>query len=117
MLRTIANVLIVPSAVLVLGLPADTGAAVRAASTESQASSSRGLYSKAQSDRGKAAYGLNCAACHGNDLTGDPAMQSPSLAGDDFLKSWTAKSVDDLFDKIRTTMPANSPGSVPEDQV
>jgi S-disulfanyl-L-cysteine oxidoreductase SoxD len=82
-----------------------------------QGSTSDGVFSQAQSDRGKAVFALNCAACHGADLSGDSTMQSPALAGDEFMKNWTAKSLDDLFDRIRTTMPANSPGSVPDDQV
>jgi mono/diheme cytochrome c family protein len=45
-----------------------------------------GAYSAEQATRGKAAYGDNCAACHGPTLTGGDS--APPLAGSNFLNNW-----------------------------
>jgi hypothetical protein len=37
---------------------------------------------------------------------------SPPLAGGAFLANWNTLSVGDLFDRTRTTMPQNKPGSL-----
>ena len=41
---------------------------------------------------------------------------SPALAGDAFLEKWNGKTVDDLFELIRSTMPADSPGTLSRQQ-
>ena len=43
-----------------------------------------------QANWGDIQYGLACAACHGDDLTGGIG---PSLVGDDFQAVWTGRSV------------------------
>jgi mono/diheme cytochrome c family protein len=67
-----------------------------------------GVYSKAQAARGQTAYGELCATCHGPSLNGGEA--SPALAGEDFLGRWRGRTVNDLFEDLRTTMPADDPG-------
>lgn len=63
---------------------------------------------------GKAAYGAACAACHGETLGGrDPA---PSLAGRGFLVRWAGRDALALFERMRTTMPPEAPGSLGEDR-
>jgi hypothetical protein len=37
---------------------------------------------------------------------------SPPLAGGEFLSNWNTLSVGDLFDRTRSTMPQNKPGSL-----
>ncbi len=69
-----------------------------------------GVYTKAQADRGKAAYTQRCALCHGAELNG--GNESPPLTGPGFLAKWSARSVGDLFENIRATMPADKPGSL-----
>jgi hypothetical protein len=63
---------------------------------------------------GNAAYLQNCStSCHGADLSGnDPA---PALAGSTFLVKWQGRSADDLFNKIRTTMPPTGPASLSQE--
>ena len=73
-----------------------------------------GVYSDAQAKRGEAAYTKSCAGCHGPDLAG--ADTAPSLTGSEFNAGWTDQTLDDLFDRIKTTMPGDAPGSLPADQ-
>jgi S-disulfanyl-L-cysteine oxidoreductase SoxD len=69
-----------------------------------------GVYTSAQADRGKLLYGKQCASCHGAALEG--SGQAPPLQGADFLGDWNGQNVDDLFEKIQATMPADMPGSL-----
>ncbi len=69
-----------------------------------------GVFTEAQATRGKAAYLSACASCHQEGLQG--ADLAPPLKGDDFLLPWTSKSVQDLFDRVQTTMPGDAPGSL-----
>ncbi len=43
-----------------------------------------------QANWGDLQYGIACAACHGDDLTGG---DGPALVGDDFVAAWTGRSV------------------------
>jgi mono/diheme cytochrome c family protein len=70
-----------------------------------------GVYTAEQAERGKAAYGTQCAACHGASLTGGDV--APALSGSPFLNNWNNTSAGDLFERIHTTMPQNAPGSLP----
>ena len=72
-----------------------------------------GVYADAQASRGEGLYGQQCAACHSGDLSGSGA---PPLAGTDFLGSWDKTPVADLVEKIATSMPSSSPGSLSRDQ-
>ena len=69
-----------------------------------------GVYTADQAMQGKAIFADKCATCHGADLTG--AEMAPPLAGATFLGDWVGQSVDDLFTRIHTTMPANDPGDL-----
>lgn len=70
-----------------------------------------GVFTDVQAKRGEAAYGMNCAGCHGEDLYG--RAMGP-LRGDHFLDRWREDSLDVLFTHIRTRMPANAAGSLSE---
>ncbi len=69
-----------------------------------------GVYTQAQSDRGKALYAEQCASCHGGELTG--GEMAPPLSGGEFMAGWDGLTVGDLFERIRISMPQNSPGSL-----
>jgi cytochrome c553 len=56
--------------------------------------------------RGGALYKQQCVSCHGDALEG---RNGPPLAGADFRSRWPTS---DLTDKIRNTMPENSPGKL-----
>lgn len=75
-----------------------------------------GVYTEAQAMRGETLYAEQCAACHGEDLTG-VADLFPALIGDTFVANWQGKSVGELFEKISMTMPALDPGSLMPEQV
>jgi mono/diheme cytochrome c family protein len=69
----------------------------------------QGAYAADQATRGAALYKMQCVECHGAELEG---VVGPPLAGPDFLSSWAGKSMSDLAEKIRTTMPLNDPGTL-----
>ncbi len=69
-----------------------------------------GVYTEAQAQRGETAYATHCQACHGAQLTG--VGEAKPLGGSAFLSSWNGLTVGDLFDRIRSTMPATAPKSL-----
>ena len=71
---------------------------------------SEGVYSSAQADSGKILYSAQCALCHGAALTG--GNEAPPLTGEGFLAKWQKRPLNDLFENIRTTMPADRPGTI-----
>jgi mono/diheme cytochrome c family protein len=73
-----------------------------------------GVYTTAQAQRGADLYAANCASCHGIALTGGES--APPLTGGEFLSNWNGLTVGDLFERIRTTMPADRPGKLTRDQ-
>jgi mono/diheme cytochrome c family protein len=72
-----------------------------------------GVFSDAQAARGQVLYSQQCASCHGNALEG---AQGPPLAADVFLSRWQKRSLAELANKIRNTMPAANPGSLTSQQ-
>lgn len=73
-----------------------------------------GVYTEAQAERGAKVYTEQCGVCHGPDLKGSDVI--PALTGPDFVANWKDKTAGDLFDKVKTTMPAISPGSLTPEQ-
>jgi quinoprotein glucose dehydrogenase len=73
-----------------------------------------GVYAQTQAGRGKEIYASSCSGCHGDTLEG--SGQIPPLAGPEFLNDWKGQTLADLFDKMKTTMPADSPGKLTNDQ-
>jgi quinoprotein glucose dehydrogenase len=69
-----------------------------------------GVYTDAQNKRGEALAKTSCESCHGEQLAGSDL--APALQGQDFRAGWAGRSAGELFDKIRTTMPADSAGSL-----
>jgi mono/diheme cytochrome c family protein len=67
-----------------------------------------GVFSAEQVARGKKAYDISCADCHGENLEGD-GKKSPALKGETFFKEWTRKSVHKLVDQTWRTMPPEEP--------
>src|SRR5579864_4962179 len=73
-----------------------------------------GVYTDDQAKRGEGFYGKECASCHGSELTGGEA--APPLTGDAFYANWNGLTLGDLFERIRVSMPQNSPGSLSRQQ-
>ena len=64
------------------------------------------LYTEEQSTAGAALFGRMCAECH----------EKKDIAGTDFRAKWTGRSLFDLFELIRTTMPDSNPGGLSRDE-
>ena len=73
-----------------------------------------GVYTETQAKRGEEIYAKSCASCHASDLSG--SGQAPALADADFAKEWDAQPLSDLFERIRTTMPQDKPGTLTQQQ-
>ena len=73
-----------------------------------------GVYSSEQAGRGQAAYNSKCARCHGDALLG--GENSPALVDSDFLEKWNGKSVGELVERTRKTMPSDGPGKLSRQQ-
>src|SRR5262249_7745647 len=41
--------------------------------------------------------------------------EAPPLVGTNFMAAWRGRTTNDLYTKIRTSMPADNPGSVPDE--
>jgi mono/diheme cytochrome c family protein len=72
-----------------------------------------GVFTAAQVERGKADFEKSCSNCHVSDLSG--SVRAPALRGQRFMQNWQNGSVGVLFTKIRDSMPANYPETVPEE--
>ncbi|MFI4890926.1 MAG: c-type cytochrome [Steroidobacterales bacterium] len=89
------------------------GAPAPAPAQETTSSVVDGVYSVAQAARGAELFQQSCAACHGAALTG--LGEAPALVGAQFIGDFNGLTVGDLFERIRTTMPLNNPGSLTRD--
>ena len=78
-----------------------------------------GVYSRAQADRGQAAYQSSCMRCHAADLLGvednsELGDFSPrfAIAGPEFMERWREDRLLSLYDYLRRGMPPrNEPGA------
>jgi mono/diheme cytochrome c family protein len=88
-------------------------ALVAAAQGAASPSISSGAFTEAQAKRGDEAYQTNCSSCHGSKLkaTNPEALD---LIGPEFLRWWDGKPLEDLFEKMRDTMPPTGPDSLGE---
>ena len=98
---------------LMIGVLACGTAMVRAVSAQEK-SQWDGVYSDEQAKRGEPLYAQYCSSCHGPDLAG--GEMAPGLVGGDFAANWNDLSLGQLFDRIRTSMPQNNPGSLSRQQ-
>jgi len=69
-----------------------------------------GVYTDAQAYRGEKVAQTTCIGCHGPGLDGGDS--GPKLVGDAFLANWSSQPVAELFDWVRESMPADSPGTL-----
>ena len=60
-------------------------------------------HTEEQAEAGRLAYDQFCAPCHARNLAG--AFEAPELAGPNFRNQWGSRTVRDLFDYLRATMP------------
>jgi len=69
-----------------------------------------GIYSEEQATRGETLYGQHCAKCHGDGLAG--VESAPALTGTTFYSNWEGEMLEALFNRMRSTMPLDTPGSL-----
>lgn len=69
-----------------------------------------GIYTREQSDRGEKLYTERCSRCHGDALQGIEA--APALTGPAFYANWDGETLNALFERMRTSMPQDRPGSL-----
>jgi mono/diheme cytochrome c family protein len=69
-----------------------------------------GIYTDEQAARGETLYADQCAKCHGDTLGGQES--APALTGATFYSNWEGEMLEPLFDRLRTTMPLDKPGSL-----
>jgi len=69
-----------------------------------------GVFTQDQASRGQSLYNKECAACHGQSLTG--GEEAPPLSGGAFTSNWNGLTVGDLFERIRVSMPEGRPGTL-----
>jgi S-disulfanyl-L-cysteine oxidoreductase SoxD len=73
-----------------------------------------GVYTEEQAKRGETLYQKECKSCHGDTLGGGES--APPLTGGAFLANWNGLALGDLFERIRKTMPQNTPGKLSRQQ-
>jgi mono/diheme cytochrome c family protein len=69
-----------------------------------------GIFTQEQAGRGMQIISAQCTMCHAENLQGGPAV--PPIVGPAFMFKWNGKSVRELFELIRTTMPPGQAGSL-----
>ena len=109
---TVMNVLRIAAAIVTL-----SAAAVAAARAPQDAprSAKEGVYTAVQATRGKTVYDEQCMACHGAMTSFTPDL-APLLGDYVFQTAWKNRSLAQLFDRIRDTMPQNKPRTLSPDQ-
>jgi mono/diheme cytochrome c family protein len=85
-------------------------AGLSSAAAQNQKTTWDQVYTAEQAARGEKLYAEQCAACHGDSLGG--VEMAPPLAGDTFNSNWEGVTLNDLFERMRTSMPQNKPGSL-----
>ena len=73
-----------------------------------------GVYTAEQAKRGEPLYAQHCSSCHGSTFEG--GEMAPALAGGAFNANWNGLSLGDLVERIRISMPQNSPNSLTRQQ-
>jgi len=90
------------AAVAALTVMLSLAPALRAQDTAAAKPPGAGAYSDEQAERGNGVFGRTCVECHTRN----------DMSNADFRVKWNGRTVFDLFDQIRTTMPEATPGSM-----
>ena len=95
----------------------DTGAAetVGTPLTARERTTWDSVFTTEQADRGQAAYKQVCSRCHRDALSGGD--EAPALTGSAFMSAWNGLTLEELHERIRTTMPTDTPGVYAKQQV
>lgn len=111
MLRNRFSALLIALAISVAIVDGFSAASARATASQDARKQGKtvwdGVYTNEQAARGKGEYDDNCAACHS---TGE----GPALVGDAFMRRWFEDTLNAPFTKMRTQMPLDAPGTLPD---
>jgi mono/diheme cytochrome c family protein len=66
----------------------------------------QGAYAEEQASRGSNEHSTNCTSCHGTE----------KYTADAWAQNWVGRTVFDLYDQLRTTMPDDNPGGLSAQQ-
>jgi S-disulfanyl-L-cysteine oxidoreductase SoxD len=86
------------------------GAAFRRPTFAQQLTIWDGVFTAEQASRGEKIYAERCARCHGDGLQG--VESAPALTGTTFYANWEGETLDALFERMRSSMPQDAPGSL-----
>lgn len=92
---------------------ANTNAEPEDSGTQSETSTS-GVFTTAQAERGAGLYQEHCQSCHSQNLQGSSPF--PPITGQSFFSDWNGRSISELQQYLRENMPLGSAGSL-SDQV
>ncbi len=67
-----------------------------------------GIYTVEQAERGQELVDEHCAICHGINLRG--SQGAPAIAGLELLFLWDGRTLGELLETMRTTMPPGQTG-------
>ncbi len=84
----------------------DAPARVRPAHAASFAPDTVGAYTTAQAERGLTVFKKVCSECH----------EPQDFTNADFHGEWNGRSLFDLYENVRTTMPDETPGTLTQQQ-
>ena len=73
-----------------------------------------GIYSSEQADRGQAVFDAKCQSCHGAVFEG--GTMAPALKGSEFLSSFQGRPLRRIYSRIISTMPPDDVGSLTESE-
>ena len=74
-----------------------------------------GVYTEEQAGRGESIYFERCVRCHGPALTGGTDGAGP-LTGPTFNGNWNGVPLDQMLDRVRSTMPLDKPATLSRQQ-
>ncbi len=97
----------------VVALPAEGGRPLTIMQTQSEAEEIRlsvRVYTEQQATRGRMQYIDHCSACHQAELKGSDL--GPALKGDEFVLKLKGLTLQQVFERIATTMPGDAPGTL-----
>ncbi len=95
----------------IVALPAWAGGSYSAFAPERQLRDKTtwdSIFTADQAGRGETTYKQLCARCHMDNLAG--ADEAVELTGSAFLSAWNGQTLADLHERIRTSMPTDTPG-------
>ena len=75
-----------------------------------------GVYTTVQANQGKTLYDEQCESCHGTMQSVTPDL-APLLNDYAFQTTWKDRSLAELFERIRDTMPQDAAGSLSPEQL